>query len=401
MKSRLTLGCVALIGLAFCASPLAATQLLVGSYQLNKHDDNEIHSYGLATTDLSYKTSSGGLHTPRAGVIGPDGNLYVTSIAKGEILRYNPATGDFIDIFADSGDGLTGPNGMALGPDGNFYVANSVMGGELRKIDGTTGEDLGVFATSPPNLMDPKREFSDVVFGPDFGEPSANGFDLYISTGAAGSNPGPGRGVFRYNGSTGSEESRIIDSTTQPGPLLVGDDYLYIGDQRGGGNPRLLRYEWSSGTLSVLVDSTEGDAAGLSNVTGLAFDANGDLLASSFNATPDAVGDKVARMNINTGAYIDDFAIVENPTFLTPFTPTGTTGIPGDFNANGIVDAADYTIWRDGNSSDSTTAGYALWVANFGQSTASGSGADHIPEPTTLLLTLLALTAVPLRVWHG
>ena len=30
-----------------------------------------------------------------------------------------------------------------------------------------------------------------------------------------------------------------------------------------------------------------------------------------------------------------------------------------------------------------------------------GSGADHVPEPTTLLLALLALTAVPLRVRHG
>ena len=40
------------------------------------------------------------------------------------------------------------------------------------------------------------------------------------------------------------------------------------------------------------------------------------------------------------------------------------------------------------------------WL-NFGQSTASGSGADHVPEPTTLLLVLLALAAVPLRVRHS
>jgi hypothetical protein len=63
--------------------------------------------------------------------------------------------------------------------------------------------------------------------------------------------------------------------------------------------------------------------------------------------------------------------------------------------------AADYTVWRDGDSPDSTTAGYNLWVDNFGQSSASGSGADHVPEPTTLLLALLALVAVPLRVRHG
>jgi hypothetical protein len=75
--------------------------------------------------------------------------------------------------------------------------------------------------------------------------------------------------------------------------------------------------------------------------------------------------------------------------------------LPGNFNYDGVVDAADYTLWRDGDSPDSTTAGYARWVENFGQSAASGSGADHIPEPTTLLLTLLALAAAPLRVRCG
>jgi Tol biopolymer transport system component len=80
---------------------------------------------------------------------------------------------------------------------------------------------------------------------------------------------------------------------------------------------------------------------------------------------------------------------------------TAVTTLAGDFNNDGTVDAADYTLWRDGDSPDSTTADYALWKNHFGQSAASGSGADHIPEPTTLLLALLALAAAPLRVRHG
>jgi len=72
---------------------------------------------------------------------------------------------------------------------------------------------------------------------------------------------------------------------------------------------------------------------------------------------------------------------------------------PGDWNRDGVFDAADYTVWRDGDSPDSTTAGYALWVANFGQLAATGSeDTAAVPEPGTLLL---ALAAAPLRVRHG
>ncbi len=90
-----------------------------------------------------------------------------------------------------------------------------------------------------------------------------------------------------------------------------------------------------------------------------------------------------------------------------------STSVMGDFNGDNTVDAADYTIWQDnlgldasllsGNGSGAATvvqADYLLWKTNFGQSAASGS-ANHVPEPTTLLLALLALTAVPLRVRCG
>ncbi len=70
----------------------------------------------------------------------------------------------------------------------------------------------------------------------------------------------------------------------------------------------------------------------------------------------------------------------------------------GDFNYDGVVDAADYTVWQD-NGGDQID--YRTWKDHFGQSSASDSGADHVPEPTTLLLALLALAAVPLRVRCG
>jgi hypothetical protein len=89
----------------------------------------------------------------------------------------------------------------------------------------------------------------------------------------------------------------------------------------------------------------------------------------------------------------------------------GTTPVlDGDFDGNGIVDAADYTVWQDnlgldasilnGNGSGATTvvqADYLLWKTNFGQSAVTGSAANAVPEPSTLLLVLLALVPVARR----
>jgi hypothetical protein len=61
--------------------------------------------------------------------------------------------------------------------------------------------------------------------------------------------------------------------------------------------------------------------------------------------------------------------------------------VPGDFNGNGTVDAADYVVWR---KTDPTPERYNLWRTNFGR-TAGGaalSGAA-VPEPTSWLLLIL------------
>lgn len=94
------------------------------------------------------------------------------------------------------------------------------------------------------------------------------------------------------------------------------------------------------------------------------------------------------------------------PYLLTPIAPS-----PGDFNGDGAVDAADYTVWRDhlgsnfdlgGNGDESgasagiiDAADYNLWKAHFSEPAGSGAstGLDTaniaVPEPTTLSLAAL------------
>jgi hypothetical protein len=87
-------------------------------------------------------------------------------------------------------------------------------------------------------------------------------------------------------------------------------------------------------------------------------------------------------------------------------------GLPGDFNDDGAVDAADYTVWRnsvgqignvaaDGNEDDVVDdEDYALWKSNYGRIEAGGSGSHGvaaIPEPTTGALTLFAVCGLAFR----
>lgn len=80
----------------------------------------------------------------------------------------------------------------------------------------------------------------------------------------------------------------------------------------------------------------------------------------------------------------------------------GPPAVAGDYNGNGVVDMADYVLWRNGgplqNEVSSTgtvdAADYAAWRARFGNT--SGAGSDlgagtNVPEPMAIGVILGAL----------
>jgi hypothetical protein len=94
---------------------------------------------------------------------------------------------------------------------------------------------------------------------------------------------------------------------------------------------------------------------------------------------------------------------------------TGTVAPPmatGDYNGNGVVDAADYVVWRDsldqmvtpaGSGADGNANGtiddadYDFWRARFGNTapgSASGLGLAAVPEPAALFIALASLPLV-------
>jgi len=73
--------------------------------------------------------------------------------------------------------------------------------------------------------------------------------------------------------------------------------------------------------------------------------------------------------------------------------------LPGDFNEDGIVDAADYVVWRKTNSGDMDA--YNLWVTNFGRilegSDGNEFGSSSVPEPAAWMLLTLGICLLAMR----
>lgn len=88
-----------------------------------------------------------------------------------------------------------------------------------------------------------------------------------------------------------------------------------------------------------------------------------------------------------------------------------TPPLYGDFNSDGLVDAADYTVWRDnlgapdessinnaGNGADGVdSADYAVWQAHYGATSTALSVGVPTPEPgafASLIMALLSLAGL-------
>jgi hypothetical protein len=117
---------------------------------------------------------------------------------------------------------------------------------------------------------------------------------------------------------------------------------------------------------------------------------------TAFNALLNGFHYRETYLNINTTAFPDG-EIRGFPVYLL-----------GDYNNNGFVDAADYTVWRDtqgqtgegldadsDNSNSIDDVDYDAWRDNFGYSRynlpPAGGNASGVPEPSSVLLVAFAL----------
>jgi fibronectin-binding autotransporter adhesin len=132
------------------------------------------------------------------------------------------------------------------------------------------------------------------------------------------------------------------------------------------------------------------------------------------------LGGSVANITFGTTPGGFDFQLVDNVANTSidlVVTAAQPQDVAGDYNDNGVVDAADYVLWRKRLGTDTqldnevpgvtegsvTPDDYDAWRNRFGNTAGGGAGAlaGQVPEPATIALLAFALPLVARRRRSG
>jgi hypothetical protein len=201
-------------------------------------------------------------------------------------------------------------------------------------------------------------------------------------------------------------------------PVTPGKDYTfsawtvwekeYSGGFEGAGVDTLLTMQFLNGTTPIGSEMIlDLYAAGMRN------DTDGEdpvepedwqqFTMPTATAPPGATAVRVSVKGLDMfnssanpqSAFFDDLSLIE--------TDDDPAGLPGDFTNDGVVDAADYVMWRklEGTSTPLANDGglgtpidgdhYSLWVNNFGETSPGSGGNGAVPEPASAALFAIAL----------
>ncbi|TWT33956.1 hypothetical protein KOR34_37920 [Posidoniimonas corsicana] len=172
---------------------------------------------------------------------------------------------------------------------------------------------------------------------------------------------------------------------------------------------------WSSLSDNA-TDAVDGDDPGSTAGDGVgetwdeAGGADAGVLAESFllGATTLAAGQMIGLGSPVTPGGSPDIAFqfrrADTGAVIDGLVEFVSGGLIGDYNADGVVDAADYTVWRDtlgqsvpvGTGADGDGDGqidqgdYVAWRSNYGLGSGASAAVDAAPEPLAAALALIA-----------
>lgn len=194
-------------------------------------------------------------------------------------------------------------------------------------------------------------------------------------------------------------------ATTDSGTL----ERIFISDESTSGNHWLyLELEGPTSNTSG-VGSTLYATVNAGTPDEVTYRREANTNAGTFNQS-----DLPVHFGLGDATMVDELQIIWTDGTVQSFSDVAVdqymtieyvAPIAGDYNGDGVVDAADYTVWRDsfGSASNLVADGdgngivgqpdYLIWRDNFGQG-AQAASSNLVPEPSTMLLLLLTCLAL-------
>lgn len=299
----------------------------------------------------------------------PSGSLHLASWSS---LQDNSShtgwqtseSSDSTRVTETNPDGSTSQGGGTVSL-GNIYTpqnaTNAVLGQNLADVSFQ-------YVTMAGNVVD-----GDVAYT---GDSFVNNISLTVD---------PTTGEGQIGNPTATEMSIDGYTITSAGSLL---------DSWSGLENNPSASDWQKSESSSSTRLTETNPTSESSLT----TSNGNLLSlgTIFNTALGEAGQDLVfeYLPANSVAPITGGVVYETIT-------GGGGGSTGDYNGNGVVDAADYTLWADNLGTSNllanddiggliTEAHYLQWKNNFGNTVGSGNAAAAaVPEPSSVCLLFL------------
>lgn len=321
----------------------------------------------------------------------------------GEIYFRRGATGDNAKIIVNAGgvanfSGNIGYGGTSVGSiegAGTFALNGSELRTGGRNTDTiVSGPIIDALGTNPNGQLTKNGTGTLTLAGANTytGLTTINGGTLSVTGSLAGgavvNNGGKLNGTGAIGGGVTVNSGGTFDPGLSPGTITVGGLQLSAGSHlrfelgavrdhivlTGGGNVAL------AGILELSL--LAGFAPNL-NETFPLFEGAVGTISGAFSAVNSPIFNG-HKLNVVYGINAVTLHVIDA---VLP---------PGDYNGNGVVDGADYVVWRKGLGTTYNQTHYDLWRAHFGELAPAGLAAgSQVPEPhsvTALLLSLLALT---------
>ncbi|MGD9635077.1 MAG: dockerin type I repeat-containing protein [Pirellulales bacterium] len=314
------------------------------------------------------------------------------SIAAGTSLLELPSTlfensgGTF--MLVDRGSGPTPTAAMALDGlvdnDGNPGTAHDGLDYPGAGQPGWTILDsIGVFSEGTTAVQPGEaiygRTYAPVNFGPEV----------------------PGKQYSWFDSTLSEEVTVTFQPNLAPGQVYVGGGFEIEAMARYGNSTGSGEKDWHATNV------TDNGLAGASASSGIFAQAGSDP-----HGFPRPTGDPDAGILESESSQFIPYGTPITTTLGAANYPLNQTQLPWDYNQDGTVDAADYTIWRDllgtpdptgksilanadrDGSVDSTD--YDAWKYHFGESlpTMAGIGSATVPEPASCLLGACGFAAL-------